>query len=291
MIPPAPPPATAFRDLLPAPVAVLQGRRGSGMSVELYRLRDADLLARHDEHLVSIQMASADLYQRRGSREAQRRLMPGDVIVTPAGGPKAWRRRGAGELLVIAIAPRLLDDLLQEAGADPSAHAVLLDNFGTRDPDIVEIGVALRRELDNRELGGALFVEAAVRQLGVRLLRGYCAPHVGHEPAVRMSAHKLRTTRAYVQDHLAGDLSVRALARNVGMSEFHFAHAFRATTGLPPHRYVLEQRMGHAKALLRDSELPLADIAARVGFSSQSHFSVAFHRHAGITAREFRRQR
>ena len=291
MIPPAPAPAVAFRDLLPPPVAMLQGRRGSGLSIELYRLRDADLVARHDEHLVSIQMAPVEIYQRRGTREDHRRLAPGDVIVTPAGEPKTWQRRGDGELLVVAMAPRVLDTLLQEASGQPTIHAGLLDNFGTHDQDIAEIAASLRREVQQPEVGSALFAEAAVRQLGVLLLRRYCAPHAGEEATVRMPAHKLRVARAYVQDHLADDLSVRTLARTVGMSEFHFAHAFRATTGLPPHRYVLEQRLGHAKSLLRDSELPLADIAARVGFSSQSHFSVAFHRHAGITPREFRKQR
>jgi AraC family transcriptional regulator len=72
------------------------------------------------------------------------------------------------------------------------------------------------------------------------------------------------------------------------MSTFHFARMFKQATGQPPHVYITLQRMEYAKELLRNSSLPLVDIAASVGFQTQGHFTGVFHRYAGVTPRIFR---
>jgi AraC-like DNA-binding protein len=72
------------------------------------------------------------------------------------------------------------------------------------------------------------------------------------------------------------------------MSLYHFARMFKLATGQPPHLYITIQRIEHAKALLRDSSLPLVVVAARVGFQTQEHFTNVFHRYAGVTPRVYR---
>ena len=78
------------------------------------------------------------------------------------------------------------------------------------------------------------------------------------------------------------------MAKAVALSPGHFAHVFREATGVAPHRYVLERRVDRAKVLLRQSDLPITEIADRVGCSSHSHFSVLFNRVTGLTPRQFR---
>jgi AraC family transcriptional regulator len=73
------------------------------------------------------------------------------------------------------------------------------------------------------------------------------------------------------------------------MSAFHFAHAFREATGVPPHRYVIQRRIERAKQLLRGSELSLTEIAQRVGYSSASHFSVGFRKMTRVAPSEYRK--
>ena len=110
------------------------------------------------------------------------------------------------------------------------------------------------------------------------------------QPVARIPAHKLRSARAYVEAHIAGDLRVEALAQLVGMSAFHFAHAFRQATGTSPHRYVIGQRIERAKGLLRETSLTLDEIAQRTGYSSQSHFSVAFRKAVGMAPSAYRKR-
>jgi AraC family transcriptional regulator len=57
------------------------------------------------------------------------------------------------------------------------------------------------------------------------------------------------------------------------MSQYRFARAFKQSTGLPPHQYLLGQRVERAKKLLIEKQLPIVDISYQLGFASQSHFT------------------
>ncbi len=65
---------------------------------------------------------------------------------------------------------------------------------------------------------------------------------------------------------------VRQLATVSGVSEAHFARAFKRAFGLPPHRYLLTRRIERAKAMLRDTELPVTEIAFATGWESLGTF-------------------
>ncbi len=99
----------------------------------------------------------------------------------------------------------------------------------------------------------------------------------------------LRRVREYVAAHLGEDLDIGTLAAQAGLSAYHFARAFKASVGMPPHRYLLAQRIQKAAELLERTEQSLAGIALAVGFADQSHFSRSFHGLVGLTPGQFRR--
>jgi AraC family transcriptional regulator len=72
------------------------------------------------------------------------------------------------------------------------------------------------------------------------------------------------------------------------MSPFRFARAFKKATGQSPRQYVIHRRIERAKALLRAGDQDLAQIAQRVGFSTQSHFTDVFRRLCGTTPARYR---
>jgi AraC family transcriptional regulator len=79
------------------------------------------------------------------------------------------------------------------------------------------------------------------------------------------------------------------MAAVVNLSPYHFARQFKATTGLPPHQYVIARRIERAQHLLQaDDEVGLAEVALRVGFGDQSKFSFHFKRITGVTPGQFR---
>lgn len=91
--------------------------------------------------------------------------------------------------------------------------------------------------------------------------------------------------------HLDGDISLEELARECRLSRSHFARAFKATTGLPPHRWLLARRLERARELLLASDLSLDSIAAHCGFADQSHFNKAFAKAVGASPGQWRRSR
>lgn len=81
---------------------------------------------------------------------------------------------------------------------------------------------------------------------------------------------------------------VRRLARVSGVSEAHFARSFKEAFGLPPHRYLLTRRIERAKALLRDTDLSITEIAFQTGWNSLGTFGRTFRDITGETPRELR---
>jgi len=84
------------------------------------------------------------------------------------------------------------------------------------------------------------------------------------------------------------DWPVSRLAGVSGVSEAHFGRSFRRAFGVPPHRYLLTRRIERAKALLRDTDLPIIDIAFETGWSSLGTFGRIFRDITGESPTELR---
>ena len=115
-------------------------------------------------------------------------------------------------------------------------------------------------------------------------------------PNMEMEAHSgglapvaRRRVCEYIDSHLEENIRLETLANTAKLSLSHFARAFRDTLGVPPHRYVLQQRIDRAREMLIRTEVPLSEIAVRTGFADQSHFARHFHRWVGIAPSAFRR--
>jgi AraC family transcriptional regulator len=93
-----------------------------------------------------------------------------------------------------------------------------------------------------------------------------------------------------LRDDLTNDLSLSELASLCGLSRSYFVRAFKQTTGLPPHRWLLAQRARRAKELLERTNIPISDIALECGFADQSHLTRVFSRMFQISPAAWRRQ-
>lgn len=82
---------------------------------------------------------------------------------------------------------------------------------------------------------------------------------------------------------------VGRLARVSGVSEAHFARCFKEAFGVPPHRYLLTRRIERAKALLRDTDLPVTDIAFQTGWNSLGTFGRVFRDITGASPSALRK--
>ena len=115
-------------------------------------------------------------------------------------------------------------------------------------------------------------------------------PEARHSIGGGLAPHRLQRVLACIETRLAERVQVRELADEIHMSPFHFARMFKLATGHAPHAYITRQRMERAKQLLASTQLPLLEVAARVGYQTQAHFTGVFHRYVGTTPRVYRLQ-
>jgi AraC-like DNA-binding protein len=103
-----------------------------------------------------------------------------------------------------------------------------------------------------------------------------------------LPAKVLRRVQEYIDAHLDENIDLERLATNAGLSVHHFARTFKQSAGVPPHSYVLQQRLYKARDLLIRTNRPLADIALAAGFSDQSHLARHFRQSFGVSPSTFR---
>jgi AraC-like DNA-binding protein len=104
-----------------------------------------------------------------------------------------------------------------------------------------------------------------------------------------LSRSQLNQSLDYIDAHCLDPIRLHDLASRLGLSESHFSHAFKASTGVPPLRWQMEVRIRKVKQLLKDESVSLTEIAATAGFSDQAHLTRAFKRVVGLTPAEWRR--
>ena len=93
----------------------------------------------------------------------------------------------------------------------------------------------------------------------------------------------------YIEEHLAGEISLLSLSQLAQLSPYHFSRAFKQSFGMPPHRYLTSRRIERAKSLLVARKLSVTEIGFEVGFSESSSFSAAFRKLTGATPTDYRR--
>ena len=138
--------------------------------------------------------------------------------------------------------------------------------------------------------GGRLYQDALINLAMAHIAQAYGLRTPKIEQG-RLDERRLLTVRDYIEEHLADPLPLDELAEVAGLSTFHFARAFKLTTGHPPHKYVVHRRIERARRLLIEGNLPLAEVAFRVGYTSVSHFIKQFRIVLGLSPGDVRRAR
>jgi len=214
------------------------------------------------------------------TREAD---VPGGSVFVTATQPVTWLRvRETTEALEIYLSAALLRSA---AGGEPGLEPALAVSDGTV--------LAFCSVLRQAHSAGAVLSDVASSTLAHRLAQ-HLVTHYGNpgrhaeRPRGQLSKEAVDSVAQYVDAELSGQLTLERLAEVVYLSPFHFAHAFKATTGLSPHQFVAQRRMQRATTLLTSRADPVEQVAAAVGFSNQSHFRRLFRRYVGVLPGELR---
>jgi AraC family transcriptional regulator len=218
--------------------------------------------------------------------------LPHAVNLLPPAVESRWRWRNTIDSTHYQLSPALVAKVAEEAfGVDPARVQFPVRYYERSNPEVIDTLRALRRELLTGGPGGRLCAESLANVLVVQLIR-QMSNRQGSNGAIRgsggrLARHALREVEEYIQAHLDQNIALADLADVAHLSEFHFARLFKQTTGLPPHQFVIHQRVERAKRLIAAGRLSLAQIAIDVGFSDQSQLNRHFKRLVGVTPKRF----
>ena len=104
-----------------------------------------------------------------------------------------------------------------------------------------------------------------------------------------LSVWQQRKVTSYIATNIRGPLAVGSLAALARLSPSYFCKAFKATFGMPPHAYVMNERVAQACTAMASTSAPLSEIAVDLGFSDQAHLCRAFRRIVGDTPARWRK--
>jgi AraC family transcriptional regulator len=249
-----------------------------------------------DHHLVLLTGSIVAVEKRELGTERWRRIemvTPGDLHLVGAGEAGyevRWQSRSRTplELVHVHLAPTLTASVAREHGADLAGREI--NPHVGRDPLLERLALALAAAVNRPRASDGAFADAAAQLFALHLLREHASRplQVGRARG-GLPASKLRRVQELITAELAGSVRLAQLAAAVGLSTYHFARAFKLTTGETPHVYVARRRIEEARRLLRETRLPIVDIAARVGFTSQAHLTTRFRQVTGVTPARFRR--
>ena len=222
-----------------------------------------------------------------------RQINAGDVAIIPAGTSWSFEEGYSWfhNVLLLFLRPLFVRNAVKDF--EPSFKDIkLTPQIGFASQNIRLLALSLLSEVKEANTGGRLYADSVAVALAMQVARHYSQIKDLHPNHGGMAPHRLRKAMGLIDDHVAtereGRVALRRVAREVGMSYFHFSRAFKQSIGVTPTNYIAERRIERAKKLMRETDSTISEIALRLGFSSQSHFTACFRRVAGVTPRTFR---
>jgi AraC family transcriptional regulator len=207
----------------------------------------------------------------------------GAVFVTGEDGISWGGVAGTTEALEIYPDPALVRRVAPDA---PGVRTALCVRDG------VVFGMATLVKRAHVAGGGLSDIEASTlaHRLVAHMVRTYAegGADASDPPVGGLDRRTVERVTEYVDADLTATITLDRLADVAALSPFHFARAFKATTGLAPHRFVTARRLEAAKAALLTSDVSVVQVAHAVGFSNVSHFRRVFRRELGVAPGELR---
>ncbi|KFZ80883.1 AraC family transcriptional regulator [Amycolatopsis sp. MJM2582] len=244
---------------------------------------DLRLPAVADLHLILPLSGRAVMETRGEGRWNRHEWGPGRLELAVPGKPLLRRYRGdeAMRSLQVHIPGTTVESVAARLGGRAVDHEAMAASVAEGDPLLDE----LVRAVGNAQEDDDLYAESAAAFLTVHLLTRHArktAPSAGRED------DRVRAAVAMMRDRLADPLSVAEIAGEVHLSVYHFIRVFKEKTGETPHRFLARLRIEEARRLLRGTDLPIAVIAGRCGFTTPGALSAAFLKHTGSRPSEYR---
>lgn len=231
---------------------------------------------------------------RNGELSGQPSSMPPNTIIFNPAQNYLWLRKRKSQascrVLLLTIAPKV-KDRLSTSGVD-AGSVRFVQRIGVDNENLRRTLLAILEEIESPGWNSKFYAETLLTLLLSQLVR--CASNLNGQHQVPykkggLPSWRLKRALELLESDLRHAPSVAEVARHLRLHPTSFCRAFKQSTGLPPHQYLLSHRINCAKEMMRDQSRSLTEIGLDCGFSDSSQFSVVFRRIVGMSPREYRR--
>lgn len=178
------------------------------------------------------------------------------------------------------------DTIARRIGEDLDPRALAEPKLAFSDSRIMALAGLIASEIDNPEPLHDLYGDGLALALLIDVLK-----LAKSEPRKRgaLATWQLKRATGFIEQHCLRNIRLEELACVTGLSQSHFSHSFKASTGMAPHDWQMNARLERAKNLLKKNDQPLTEIAAETGFSDHAHFSRVFRKRVGIAPSQWKK--
>ena len=222
-----------------------------------------------------------------GAGRFRGRSLPGSLYLAIHDQASTIRVNTPHTVRAFSIPRQLVDETIASAGHD-SPDFQRLHNGPFENAVTDALLASLWSSASETAPASQLYVTSAATSLVLNLLRSAQLPIKLERGG--LASWQLTRVKDFMRARASHDMAIDELAGLIDLSRKHFARAFRQSTGLPPHRWLMKLRIEKAREMLASGDLPIAEIALACGFADQSHLTAAFRKATGATPGTFRRE-
>ncbi|GGP24859.1 AraC family transcriptional regulator [Silvimonas amylolytica] len=190
--------------------------------------------------------------------------------------------------LMFTIPQSALNEIADESGVGRVDH-LYCEPGGVLDETVWHLGNALLPALERPHEVNSMYAEHVMLGAYTYFAQTFGGMRPSRERPGTLAPWQLKRAMDAMGSQIDADVSLKMLAAASGLSVSYFIRAFKASTGEPPHRWMLRHRVERAKDLLSGTEATLAEIAISCGFADQSHFTRVFKTFVGVSPAAWKR--
>lgn len=247
---------------------------------ERFEARDAHFLVIHRDGPVKVS-------RRLDGVRCERVVAPGGMFLLPGGREFEVELGGGLNTVHLYLKPELIEAAARDLCRGDPAQVELLPRIGEQDPVVEHLARAFG-ELVETGHQASVYADSLAMALACRLVSHHSNRSIIVESNGGLPQRTLARIREFIDSNLDQPVSVAELAAVANLSPIHFSRKFKRSTGESPHQFIIGVRVEAAKRLLA-TDLSIAEIAFRCGFSHQEHLTRLFGARLGTTPAAYRR--
>lgn len=215
------------------------------------------------------------------SRFCTTRINPGDVLLVHKDVAHFYKASNKAPWTIywMHINGHLFEQFAQYLSCSPKSPVLTLNNT---QPFIDDFEQLLLCGQQGYQMSSLIYAANIVKKMFAYLCQQF------PDNAVQPHSFELTEFDAFIQENMTNSLTLEQMAEFVGLSKFHFAKKFQASTGISPVRYFLEKKVQHACQLLDSSQEPVKSIASQLGYDDAYYFSRLFKKIMGMSPKHYR---